>query len=241
MNLFFYLVNNNYMKKITLLFCLLLSVKVYAIENIKIDDNDLIPKFNKSTKVYNYFTNKDSVNIEVINSENETINGDGIIELKEMNNEVKIITSNSEKYIIHISKNYDKNHKEESYIKDIEILGYDINYDKNNHEYSININDEDHLIIDYELSNDSDNVSIIGNGNFNKTDNVIKIVLNNDIEYVIHAYKTINVSKQIVNKEVKEMSGIKKEIVKLIIITISSILVFCFYYMLFINKTKIHI
>lgn len=232
MNLFFLLVNNINMKRIILLF-LFLCIKVNAIENIRIDNEDIIPKFNKETKVYNFFTYNDEINIEVENSKDETTDCKGVYYLNEMNNEIKITTSNNEKYIIHVSKNYDKNKKDESYIKDISILGYDLNYDRNVHEYSITINDEENLNINCELSNDSDSVSVIGNGNFNRTDNIIKIVLNDSDEYIIHAYKTQTVSKIEKEEKIKEMSKSKKEIVKIIISTISCILIFLFYKLLF--------
>ena len=85
-----------------------------------------------------------------------------------------------------------------------------------------------------------DYYSIEGNGNFNKSDNVIRIKTNND-EYVVHAYKSIKVSKIEYNEPIKEMSDTKKEIVKIIIITISCILIVLFYYILFINKTIYYI
>ena len=128
---------------------------------------------------------------------------------------------------------------EEIYLKDLRIENYDINFNKDIHEYYINIEDEDNLNIDYELSNDNGYVSIIGNGNFNNSDNIININLDND-KYIIHAYKTITVNN-IVEEETYELSDTKKEIVKYVIITISSIIVFCFYYVLFINKTIVNI
>ena len=128
---------------------------------------------------------------------------------------------------------------EEIYLKDLRIENYDINFNKDIHEYYINIEDEDNLNIDYELSNDNGYVSIIGNGNFNNSDNIININLDND-KYIIHAYKTIKVNN-IVEEETYELSDTKKEIVKYVIITISSIIVFCFYYVLFINKTIVNI
>ena len=64
---------------------------------------------------------------------------------------------------------------------------------------------------------------------------------NNKDEYIIHAHKSMNVSLVEDTNEYKELSGIKKEIVILLIVTISCTLVFLFYYSLFINKTTLHI
>ncbi len=242
MNLFFYLVNTNCMKKNILFLILLIGhYKVCALEDIKIDNQDLIPKFNKNIFVYNYFTNNEEVKVNVKESKNETSDVKDTYNLNEMNNEIKIKTSNNQEYIIHISKNYNKNMKDESYIKDIKIEGYEINFDKNIHDYNITINDESNLIINCDLSNDNDYLQILGNGNFNKSENLITIILNNETKYYIHVYKTLNVSKNLNEVEYKEMSKIKKEIVKFGLVTISCIMVMIFYYILFINKTTIHI
>jgi len=229
------------MKKILLVLLLLLSYRVNALESIKIDNNDLVPKFDKNTKVYNYFTNKDNINIEVKNSKDEIVTGDGYYELNNTDKTINIETSNNEKYKINVFKDYNKNRINDSYIKELNIKGYEINFDKNTHEYKINIGDEDNLLIDYELSNYDDYVVVSGNGNFNKSDNIIKVTLNNKDEYIIHALKTLSVSKVENNNEIKEMSNTKKEIVKLVIITISCILVFGFYYLIFINKKHLYV
>ena len=50
-----------------------------------------------------------------------------------------------------------------------------------------------------------------------------------DKVYNIHAHKTIKVSYSKDREIIKEMSGTKKEIVKVLIITISCSLVFLFY------------
>ena len=150
------------------------------------------------------------------------------------------VISNDKEYTINVFKNY---HKEEltPVLNDLIIEGYDINFDTNIHEYDINIKDETHLNINYDLSNDEAYVSITGNGNFNSSDNIIKINVNNKDEYIIHAHKSMNVSLVEDTNEYKELSGIKKEIVILLIVTISCTLVFLFYYSLFINKTTLHI
>ena len=212
------------MKRILILMFLFIifSCKVKAIEDIKIDNNSLIPEFNKNIFVYNYFTNNDKVIINVIKNKNEIVTGDG--ELNIIDNKTRVIISSKKKYTINIFKNYNKDDREETYIKNIVIDGYNLMYDKDIHEYNININDEKNLNIECELSNTDDYYIIEGNGNFNKNDNIIKIKTNND-EYTIHAHKTINVSLIKEEKEIKEMNRIEKEIVKMIIITISCILV----------------
>ena len=236
---FLYKVNNINMKKILLIISLLFCIKVKAIENITINNENLSPVFNSDIKVYNYFTYSDSINIQVNSKENEQVTGSGVFSLNDDLTTFKV-TSNDKEYTINVFKNY---HKEEltPVLNDLIIVGYDINFDTNIHEYDINIKDETHLNINYDLSNDEAYVSITGNGNFNSSDNIIKINVNNKDEYIIHAHKSMNVSLVEDTNEYKELSGIKKEIVILLIVTISCTLVFLFYYSLFINKTTLHI
>lgn len=236
---FLYKVNNINMKKILLIISLLFCIKVKAIENITINNENLSPIFNSDIKVYNYFTYSDSINIQVKSKENEQVTGSGVFSLNDDLTTFKV-TSNDKEYTINVFKNY---HKEEltPVLNDLIIEGYDINFDTNIHEYDINIKDETHLNINYDLSNDETYVSITGNGNFNSSDNIIKINVNNKDEYIIHAHKSMNVSLVEDTNEYKELSGIKKEIVILLIVTISCTLVFLFYYSLFINKTTLHI
>lgn len=236
---FLYKVNNINMKKILLIISLLFCIKVKAIENITINNESLSPVFNSEIKVYNYFTYSDSINIQVKSKENEQVTGSGVFSLNDDLTTFKV-TSNDKEYTINVFKNY---RKEEltPVLNDLIIEGYDINFDTNIHEYDINIKDETHLNINYDLSNDEAYVSITGNGNFNSSDNIIKINVNNKDEYIIHAHKSMNVSLVEDTNEYKELSGIKKEIVILLIVTISCTLVFLFYYSLFINKTTLHI
>ena len=236
---FLYKVNNINMKKILLIISLLFCIKVKAIENITINNENLSPVFNSDIKVYNYFTYSDSINIQVKSKENEQVTGSGVFSLNDDLTTFKV-TSNDKEYTINVFKNY---HKEEltPVLNDLIIVGYDINFDTNIHEYDINIKDETHLNINYDLSNYEAYVSITVNGNFNSSDNIIKINVNNKDEYIIHAHKSMNVSLVEDTNEYKELSGIKKEIVILLIVTISCTLVFLFYYSLFINKTTLHI
>ena len=232
MNLFFYVEQNNNMKKIFIVIISFICMNnIYAIENITIDNNKLIPSFDKNIHVYNYFTNNDEVYINVVKKNNEEVFGDGIVKLNDKKTSV-IVDNSFDKYTINIFKNYNKLDKEESYIKNISIDGYDIKYDRNIYEYSININNEEFLNINCELSNMDDYYSIEGNGNFNKSDNIIRIK-SNDSEYIIHAYKSIHVSKIENDNQVREFSNTKKEIVKILLITISCAFISFYYRLLF--------
>lgn len=231
MNLFFYFANNNYMKKLIIIILFLLCLnKINALEEIKVNNGELIPNFNKDIKVYNYFTNDNEI---TINNKKYYLTDD--------KTKIMVTLSNNEKYEINVFKNYKKDSNKEVYLENLVIEGYDIEFNRDCYLYSVNIGEEDNLNISYELSNSDAYVSVEGNGNFNKSDNVITINVNNDKEYIIHVYKSMPVSKSEDTIKPKEMSYEKKEIVLLIIITISCIFVFIFYYSLFINKSYLHI
>lgn len=215
------------MKKITIFILLFCVVKVNALSNIKVNNEELIPSFDKEIKVYNYYTDSESVNINVKKDKNEIVNGEGVYTLD--NNYKKIIISSNidNDYVINVFKNYDKREYDSSELLSLNIDGYNINYNKDIYDYDITLNNENNLNIKYEV-NDNTSVVITGNGNFNKSNNLIKIEVGDKV-YNIHAHKTIKVSYSKDREIIKEMSGTKKEIVKFLIITISCSFVFLFY------------
>lgn len=237
MNLFFYYVNTINMKKIILSILLILPFGINAIEKIKINNEDLSPYFDNKIKKYNYFTNEDEINIKVITSKGEIITGDGIFELKDKESTFIVSSDKYGDFIITVFKNYIET-KSKGELLSLDIEGYNLNFNKDIHEYNLNILDEENLNIIYELNNENTNVKIIGNGNFNNTKNVIKIILDDEEEYTINVFKAEKVSKvENTVSKTKTMSYTKKEIVKYIIITISCTLIFFFYKLVFISKT----
>ena len=227
------------MKKIlfaVLFFCF--SIKISAIEDIKINNEKLSPYFSSDFREYNYYTNEESINILVTPSKDESITGDGIFKIEDRNQKY-IITSNLYgNYEINVYKNYEKEEGELGKLLSLKINNYDLAFDSNIYEYDLVIDDEDILDIDYETDNLSSYVSISGNGNFNHSKNVIEINVDNINTYKINVLKTNLVSK---NESLKENNNIelnstKKEIVKFIIITISCLIVFVIFYILFLRK-----
>lgn len=229
------------MKKIILILIFILSYeKVFAIENIKIDNNTLSPFFDVNTKKYNFFTYEDNISINVVETTDEIITGEGDYTLVDGLNIFKIISSKDGEFILNVYKNYIE--EEDIYLKSLTIDGYDISFNRYKYVYDININEEDNLNINYELSNDEGYVSITGNGNFNDSNNKITINVNGDEEYIINVHKTIKVSY--IEEETfvpKEMTNIKKGIVISLIITISLILILLFHYIVFKDKTILQI
>ena len=229
------------MKKIlfTILIALI-NIKIYALDKITINNDNLIPIFEKDLKKYNYFTSSDKILINVKKSEDEIINGDGLFEVKDGENEFIINSNIDGEYVINVYKNYQKKELEFGKLKSLKIDGYNIDFNSDKYEYDIVINNENMLNINYELLNDSSYVDVKGNGNFNKETNLIVINVDDINTYKIKVHKTIDVIKNIneEDNEIKEMSYAKKEIVKLIIITISCIIVFIMFYILFLHKKK---
>lgn len=241
MNLFFYYVNTINMKKIILSIFLILPFGINAIEKIKINNEDLSPYFDNKIKKYNYFTNEDEINIKVITSKEEIISGDGIFELKDKESTFIVSSDKYGDFIITVFKNYIET-KSKGELLSLDIEGYNLNFNKDVHEYNLNILDEENLNIIYELNNENTNVKIIGNGNFNNTKNIIKIILDDEEEYTINVFKAEKVSKvENTVSKTKTMSYTKKEIVKYIIITISCTLIFFFYKLVFISKTTLNV
>lgn len=224
------------MKKIIFTVIIFFSfIKVFALENIKINNESLSPYFETNVRKYNYFTDSSNVKIVVKSSKDENVSGSGIFEVKDGKNIFYIESDKSGKYEINVFKNYKKDTTDKCILTSLNIEGYDINFNSNKYDYKININDEKNLNINYETIGKSD-TKIIGNGNFNKTDNLIEVICGNS-EYKIHALKSINVSKNIDNKkEYKTMSYTSKEILKVVIVIISSSILVGYFYILFIKK-----
>lgn len=227
------------MKKILFtFFMLLIHFNVNASIYIKIDNDELIPYFNENIKKYNYYTDKDNINIVVVNEDDDMIFGEGMHNLEEGINKFIVSSSKYGDYEINVYKNYIKKELEKGILTKLEIANYNINFNKDIYEYNVAVSNDNPLDINYEVNNPSSYVEIIGNGNFNKTKNIITINVDNINTYKINVYKTDLVSHNIYandNEEV-EMSYTKKEIAKLLIITISCSLVFSLYYILFIKK-----
>ena len=123
-----------------------------------------------------------------------------------------------------------------NYLESLTIENYNINFKKNVYEYDITIDDEDMLNINYELSDDNAYISIEGNGNFNKSNNIILINVNNDYKYKINVHKTLKVSDVKEINVVDEISDFNKNLLKLVIITISSSIITYLIYILFYKK-----
>lgn len=224
------------MKKIIFTFLLFLSFKVYAIENISINSEALIPYYSSEIHIYNYYSLEDSIKIVITSSKGEKVNGYGVFNLSEGENIFKVSSSIDGDYIIRVYKNH-KNETSEAKLKSLIVEGYELNYNEGIYEYYIDLTNQINLNIDYELYNYLDNVVISGNGNFNKNDNIITIKVSNlnyNNTYTIHCMKTIKVNS-VISKNMKEKKINKNAIIISISIASSTIIFFSFY-ILFIKK-----
>lgn len=208
------------MKKILIVFLFCYCINIYALEDIEVIGGRLSPLFQKDIYVYNYYTSMDEISIGV----------DGNISNYELNDGINEI--NISGYIINVFKNYKES--DEIYLIDLNVKGYEINFNKDIFEYDLYIADEESLDISYKISKDNARVDVVGNGNFNKSHNVISVILyaENELEYTINVYKSMNVSK-IEKENIIKFSDTKKEIVKVLVITISSVVIALYYKYLF--------
>lgn len=227
------------MKIIIILIFLLFPNYVYALKNIKVNNENLSPLFDENTHVYNYFTNKDSIKITVEKEENEKVSGYGIFSAIDGKNEF-IVKSNDKKYIINVFKNYKiiKDYST-SLLNSISIENYDINFDPNVFEYNIDAINYEKLNISYIPGSEYETILIKNN---NESSNVVEIIVTsgdkkNESIYKINMNKTAKTFK--INKdEVVEYNYYEKKIVMIVIITISSSLVLILFKFLFTKRNN---
>ena len=176
--------------------------KVYALENIRVDNYELSPRFDKNTHKYNVFVGSSikEITINAIPSENEEIvSGNGTFEIKKDSEifviEVKDSSQNIKKYEINVYKDYKKiNNKSSSKLIDLQIKGYEIDFDPNVLNYTINIDNEEYLEIYYEAESDNAKVILTGNENLNYGSNEILITVFSQDEKQKTIY-SVNVNK----------------------------------------------
>lgn len=222
-----------------------------AISNITINNNQLIPSFDKSIHVYNVFVDE-SVQIITINvseEDGEIITGSGSKSLKIGLNNIEIVSYiNGEinsSYILNITRGEVVYDKENASLKTLEIVGYNIDFksDKYNYEIEAKENDES-LIINYKPVNPLSKVKVYGDLFLNKEDNKIIIeVISEDKKhsssYEIKVKKDLNIlvkdPKENIFKNHK-FTSIELKIIRITIITIVLISITLLIYFIFIKK-----
>lgn len=225
-----------------------------ALSNISINEESLIPIFNKNVYKYNVYTNKNEININaVLDEEDDFIEGTGVVKLKEGENKIKLKlklkNGNIKYYNLSIFLNYKvKNDSSNAVLKDLSIKNYNIDFDSNVLNYNINIEDEEFLDIKYKVNN-NEKVKLEGNSNLKLGNNKIIITVisedeNNKSIYTINVNKTKTVFNE--TKAKKDEKIIFKEnfnekdklIVKIAISLIIIIIITFIFYLLFCIKKK---
>ena len=216
--------------------------KIYALDNIKINDGTLSPLFDKNIYEYNYYTNQSRIKISVSKNNNEIVTGYGYFDLKNGHNEfyvTSIINEKEYRYKLNVYKNYSKDNDSIATFKSLTVKDHDINFKNDVFEYTVDLNKESSLDISYELDSLSSVVEIKNNGNFTEENNDVLIYIkskdgNNSNKYTIHVNKTIEVFKN--KEEINEMSYVQKELAKILIIVVACSLAVLMYYLIFIKK-----
>lgn len=237
------------MKKIILMFItlFLLTKKLYAIDNIVINNANLVPSFSKSTKIYNVFVSEDKeiITINASKEENEIVTGTGSISLKKGLNTIEIASfiddKETSRYIINITRGENKFLEDDSSLNNIIIDGYDISFDKSIYNYEIDAkNTDERLNISYQKDNPLSKVYINGDVILKNKENIIKLEVESANKKNTTIY-TIKVNKDIdksfyVNEEKKELSDFDLKIIRIIIIFITSTLIGILFYFILIRK-----
>ena len=245
------------MKKIYIILIMIITffsfeTKNKAITNITINNQIIIPEFNKDTKIYNVFVNEKTeiITINIAKTEEETVTGGGSISLKKGLNIIEIISyindKQEEKYTINITRGEHQIDKKEAALRTLNISGIDINFDSNTYEYEIDTNISKRLEITYEATNPNSKVKLKGDIDLIKEENIIEITVTSEDKkntktYTIKINKKLEKNKGVENKEsifdTKKFSDFELKLIIIGIIGVGLIILGIIFYILFI-KTK---
>lgn len=228
------------MKKIItfILIFFLFIIEVNAIENISINNYDLVPRFDKSTKVYNVFVNSTAeiVTINAIESKNEIITGNGSKSLKKGINKFEINSYLDNKllnsYIIFITRGEELPLEDDAHLESVLINNKDINFESDKFIYYISDNILD---IDYTSKNPNSFVSL-------KTTNeevTIKVVSENKENtntYKFLINKSLNIKSPNKNISSTKLDEVDLKVIRILIITFILIVLSIIFYFMFIKK-----
>ena len=230
-----------------LLVFFLFIIKLEGIENISINNETIIPNFDKKTHVYNVYVleNTEIITINAINEQNEIITGTGSKSLKKGLN-VFVINSYindklSESYTLNITRGEDEFNEETSSLEDLKIEDYAINFEKDIYNYEINISDNEELEVIYVVDNPKMSVKVTKNSDLI----IIKVTSSNKKNTSIYKVKTnkeIKVSKTTGKDsyfDSKKFDKFELKIIRISIISSIFIILSILFYLIFIrNKRK---
>ncbi len=245
------------MKKIVfaILLCFFSCAKLNALTNIKLSNGEIIPNFDKNITHYNVYVDEEIsiINIECIKDETDVdVKYEENIELESGENIVEITVTdnlnNQKIYTLNIQRGELLEEKDNAYLRELKIEGYDIDFqfDKLNYEISID-EDTNELKIDYIPYNINAYTTQTGGFNLNQSKNIIEIKVvsedgNNSNAYIITVNKTITTFKE----EKKEEANIfgkttltkKEKVITFSIICFIAFLIIIIIYLLLFKRRK---
>lgn len=242
------------MKKILFLLTIFFSFifNLYALNNISINNNMLIPEFNKNTKVYNVFvpSNIEIITIVVDKDDNEVITGSGSKSLKEGLNVIEIISYINdievERYTFNITRGNITYDKTNSNLKNLIINDYEVNFNEFVYEYEIKVKTNDKLNIYYETNTPLETVTLKGDTSLKNKENVITIkVISGDKKHsstykikIIKELKDNTSNKKTSIFDNKKFTSFELKLIIIVLIFLGLIISSIIFYFIFIKKKK---
>lgn len=242
------------MKKILFLLTIFFSFifNLYALNNISINNNMLIPEFNKNTKVYNVFvpSNIEIITIVVDKDDNEVITGSGSKSLKEGLNVIEIISyindTEVERYTLNITRGNITYDKTNSNLKNLIINDYEVNFNEFVYEYEIKVKTNDKLNIYYETNTPLETVTLKGDTSLKNKENVITIkVISGDKKHsstykikIIKELKDNTPNKKASIFDNKKFTSFELKLIIIVLIFLGLIISSIIFYFIFIKKKK---
>ncbi len=231
---------------------------VKGISNIVLSEGVLTPYFDKEIHKYNVFVSSEveSISITAIkDEEDDYISGTGNINVMDGKTEVtlKVIKKDTSivNYQINIFKNYEENiDYENAMLSKLEIEGHTIEFDPNVYEYSIVVDAEENLNINYETESEHATVKLTGASALKMGENIIKVIVTSKDKsvsniYVIKVNKLISVfeesssiedEKNILGKT--SLTKDEKNIITIVLISAGVIILYLVFFLMFIMGKK---
>lgn len=247
------------MKKSIILLLIIISLfsfknNINALSNIKIEYGELVPNFQKNLKTYNIFLDENIETLSIIcvkeDDDIEVNCNEKIFLNKGLNQEkIKVIKNNGKEitYTLNINRGEIIDDKDNAYLSNLNLIGYEIDFYKDKFNYEINIDENiDEVLINYELESSVAYATMTGGINLNKSENyiTIKVTSNNKKNTNTYIIKLNKVIKTFKEKEVeknffgKENLTKKEKIVIISVISIISLLTILIFYLLIFKISK---
>lgn len=214
-----------FLEVLTFLFCI--NVDAKCMSDINVIGYTLVPRFDTNTYKYNVYISGNSISIKGTSTNKKSIiEGLGTFDSPNNINDYTI-KCDDETYLIRVFKKEEVVEKDNAYLKNISVLGYDINFKKDVFEYDIEKDENKEINVTYELENYKSTLV------YNEEDNIIKLEVTSEDKtntntYIIKINALENVSN-IENNTIKkkELNNYEKSIV-IFVLGIVLLTIMCF-------------